>query len=253
MVPRRLGRSGLEVSPIGLGAFKIGRNTGIKYAQGYALPGDDAVRALVHGAIDLGITYFDTAPAYGSSEERLGAAFAGVRDVVISTKVGEAFDGGRSTYDFSDAAVRRSVERSRVRLRRDVIDLVFVHSSGDDGAVLGSGVVETLQSLRAAGQARAIGFSGKSVEGARAALAWADAIMVEYHFDDRTHAPVIAEARAAGVGVVVKKGLASGRLDPAESIRFVLGTAGVGSLVIGSLSLEHLRANVNVATAARSR
>jgi aryl-alcohol dehydrogenase-like predicted oxidoreductase len=202
---------------------------------------------LVHGAIDLGITYFDTAPAYGSSEERLGNALAGMTGVVISTKVGETFEGGRSTYDFSDAAVRRSVERSRRRLRRDVIDLVFVHSSGDDQAVLGSGVVETLQSLRQSGQVRLIGFSGKNVQGARAALAWADAIMVEYHLDDRAHAPVIAEASAAGVGVVVKKGLSSGRLDPAESIRFVLGTPGASSLLVGSLSLDHLRANVAVA------
>ncbi len=247
MVPRRLGRSGPDVSPIGLGAFKIGRNTGIKYAQGYSLPSDDAVRALLRGALDLGITYFDTAPAYGSSEERLGKALAGVNGVVISTKVGEAFEDGRSSYDFSDAAVRRSIERSRRRLRRIVLDLVFVHSSGDDGAVLGSGVVETLQALRAAGQVRAIGFSGKTMEGARAALAWADAIMVEYHLDDRTHEPVIAEALGAGVGVVVKKGLASGRLDPAESIRFVLGTAGVGSLLVGSLSLDHLRENVALA------
>ena len=84
-------------------------------------------------------------------------------------------------------------------------------------------------------------------EGARAALAWADALMVEYHLDDHSHEPVIAEAAEAGVGIVVKKGLASGHLGAEEAVRFVLGTPGVGSLVVGSLSLDHLRDNVRAA------
>ena len=76
VVSRRLGRSNLNVSPIGFGAFKIGRNAGIKYPSAYDLPDQRAVNLLLGGVLDLGITYFDTAPAYGLSEERLGRALA---------------------------------------------------------------------------------------------------------------------------------------------------------------------------------
>ena len=249
MVPRRLGPTGLLVSPIGFGAFKIGRNTGAKYPSGYALPTDQEVDHLLNGVLDMGINYIDTAPAYGSSEERIGRALAHRRDeFVLSTKVGETFDDGRSTFDYSAAGIRASVTRSLARLRTDHLDLVFIHSDGRDLEILNStDAVQTLVGLRDEGLVRAIGLSGKTVEGAEAALGWSDALMVEYHLDNPTHAAVIEMAAQAGVGVVVKKGLASGRLDPAAAIRFVLGNASVGSLVIGGLSLEHLRENVQTA------
>src|SRR5690606_22827706 len=117
--------------------------------------------------------------------------------IVVSTKVGEQFEGGRSTFDFSEAGVRASISQSRSRLGGDALDLVFVHSNGDDLMIQReTDVVRTLQALREVGAIHAIGFSGKTVEGAQAALAWADAIMVEYHIDDRSHEPVIAEAAA---------------------------------------------------------
>ena len=71
--------------------------------------------------------------------------------------------------------------------------------------------------------------------------------MVEYHLNDRSHEAVIAEAAERGVGVVVKKGLAAGHLSAAEAVRFVLGNPAVGSLVVGSLNLDHVRANITVA------
>ncbi len=249
MVNRELGETGLRVSPIGFGAFKIGRNEGIKYPRNYVLPDDETVSTLLNGAIDLGITYIDTAPAYGVSEQRIGSTIAHRRrELVISTKVGESFESGRSTFDFSAAATRNSVQRSLQRLRTDVIDLVFAHSNGRDLAVLeDTDVVATLRALRDEGVVRAIGFSGKTADGAQAALDWADAIMVEYHLENRAHEPVIAQAAAAGVGVVVKKGLASGHLIAADAIRFVLANPGVSSMLVGSLSLEHLEEDVRVA------
>jgi aryl-alcohol dehydrogenase-like predicted oxidoreductase len=78
-------------------------------------------------------------------------------------------------------------------------------------------------------------------------MEWSDVLMVEYHLDDLSQADVIAEAAEADVGIVVKKGLASGFLDPEPAIQLVLGTPGVGSLVVGSLTLEHLEQNVRVA------
>jgi aryl-alcohol dehydrogenase-like predicted oxidoreductase len=247
---RRLGTTGIELSPVGFGAFKIGRNEGIKYPAGYALPTDDEVAALVDGLLDMGINYFDTAPAYGTSEERLGRVLGTrSRDVVISTKVGETFEDGRSSYDFSADGIRESVGRSLRRLGRDVLDLVFIHSDGRDLEILNDTVaVPTLEALRDEGLVRAIGLSGKTVEGARAALAWADAIMIEYHLQDRSHEPVLGEAAAAGVGVVVKKPLASGHLDPAAAIRFAVADPAVASVVVGTLSLDHMRANLEAAS-----
>ncbi len=237
------------VSPIGFGAFKIGRNQGTKYPDAYDLPDEGEVRRLLEGVLDLGVNLIDTAPAYGLSEQRIGRAlFHRHSDYVVSTKVGETFTKGRSTFDFSQPAIRQSVQRSLRRLKTDVIDLLLIHSDGNERALLqDTDIVETLRDLRDRGLVRAIGLSAKTVQGARAALGWADAIMVEYHLQDRSHAGVIAEAARADVGVLIKKGLASGRLNPTEAIRFVLETPGVSSLLVGGLSIDHLRHNIQLA------
>jgi len=242
---RPLGRTGLSVTPIGFGAFKIGRNQGIKYPIGYPLPDEAEVARLLRGVLHAGIGYIDTAPAYGLSEERLGALLPDAPDIVISTKVGERFEDGISSYDFSVGAVQESVRRSLVRLRRRRLDAVFIHAHADDVAVLEqTPVVETLFALKAEGLIGAIGFSGRTVQAAMKALDFIDILMVEYHLQDRSHAEVIRSAAARGIGVVVKKGLASGRLPADEAIRFVLGTEGVASLIVGGLDIGHILQNV---------
>ncbi|HEV8067685.1 MAG TPA: aldo/keto reductase [Planctomycetaceae bacterium] len=241
-----LGRTGLAISPIGFGAFKIGRNQKTKYAAAYELPSDEQVAKLLDGLLDLGINYIDTAPAYGTSEERIGRAISARRsEFVLATKVGETFEAGASTYDFSGLAVRHSVERSLKRLQTDVIDVLLLHSDGRDAWIqTETDAVSTLEDLKRQGLARTIGLSGKTVDGARQALDWADVLMVEYHLRDRSHEALITEAAARGVGIVVKKGLASGELPADEAIRFVLDNRHVTSLVIGGLSLDHFRANL---------
>ncbi len=242
------------ISPVGFGAFKIGRNVAAKYAAAYDLPDLPAVEKLLHGILDLGVTYIDTAPAYGLSEERIGQTLAHRRrEFVLSTKVGEFFENGISRYDFSPTSVRQSVEQSLRRLRTDAVDLLFVHSSRDDVRVLQqTDLVDTMISLRAAGLTRGIGFSGYTLEAFRAALPWTDSIMVEYHSDDLTLAPVIAEAAARNVAVIVKKGLATGRIPATQSIPFVLRNPAVTTVVVGSLSLDHMRENLRVARTVRS-
>lgn len=237
------------LSPIGFGAFKIGRNQGAKYAQQYDLPDEDQAARLLNGLLDLGINYIDTAPAYGISEERIGRALGHrIDQFVLSTKVGERFENGRSAFDFSGAAIRASVALSRKRLGRDVLDLVFIHSDGNDLDILeNTDAVAALRQLKTEGSIKAIGFSGKTVAGATAALDCADALMVEYHLDDRSHEQLIEQAAERGVGVIIKKGLASGRLDAHQAIRFVLGNPHITSMVIGGLNLEHILDNVQAA------
>src|SRR4051794_6383134 len=160
--------TGLQIPPLGFGAFKIGRNEGVKYPTGYDLPSEDETARLLNGILDLGCTLIDTAPAYGISEERIGRHLVQRRnDFILSTKVGETFAERKSTYDFTDAGVRTSLERSRERLKSDVLDIVFIHSPGNDREVLEqTGVVSVLQDYRQRGVIRAIGLSGKTVEGA---------------------------------------------------------------------------------------
>lgn len=243
---RPLGRSGPLVSPLGFGAFKIGRNEKIKYPSGYELPDDRQVERLLNGVLDAGVNLIDTAPAYGTSEQRIGRAIGHRRhEFVLCTKVGETFENGRSFYDFSAAGIERSVHRSLQRLKTDAVDLLLLHSDGNDEALCHeTDAVPTLQRLRDKGMAARIGLSGKTVAGHRAALGWADAIMVEYHPADRSHEPVMAEAHERGVGVLVKKALASGTLEPAEALRFVLANPAVASAVVGTLRLEHMRADL---------
>jgi aryl-alcohol dehydrogenase-like predicted oxidoreductase len=249
VVRRRLGKTGFEIAPIGFGAFKIGRNQKIKYPSGYDLPDDAQTEQLLNGVLDLGINFIDTAPAYGISEQRIGQYLSTRRDdFVLSTKVGETFEDGQSTYGFSAQGVRKSIARSHDRLSTDVLDIVLIHSDGNDLDILNNtDTVATLIELKQSGQIRAIGFSGKTTEGARAAMAWADVLMVEYHIEDTSHESVIADAADQGIGVLVKKGLAAGKLDAAAAIRFALSNPGITSMVIGSLSLEHLGANCTVA------
>lgn len=248
---RPLGRTGLSASPISFGAFKIGRNEKIKYAQGYALPSDAEAERLLNGVLDLGINLIDTAPAYGTSEERIGKLISHRnREFIISTKVGEVFENGRSTYDFSRDSVIASVHRSLKRLRREVLDFVFVHANDDDFVLKQTDVAQTLAQLRSQGLIRFIGHSGKTVAGARLAMQWVDAVMIEYHPRDASHEPVLTEAGDKGIAVFIKKPLASGTIPPDESLRFILRSPYVGTIVVGGLNLDHLKQNLAIAAEA---
>ncbi|MBD3673207.1 MAG: aldo/keto reductase [Planctomycetaceae bacterium] len=253
-LPRRpLGNTGLEVSAIGFGSFKIGRNEGIKYPTGYELPSDEECSHLLDGILDLGINLIDTAPAYGIAEERLGQLLGKRREeIVLSSKVGERFVDGESIYEFGADAVTQSVEESLRRLKTDHLDLLLIHSHGDDLHILNeTDTVAAMQVLKLAGKVRAIGLSGKTVEGATAALDWADVLMVEFHIRDTAHRELMRQAHAQGVGVLVKKGLAAGHLNPQAAIEFVLSEPSVDSLVLGGLNLDHFRSNCKIASDVR--
>jgi aryl-alcohol dehydrogenase-like predicted oxidoreductase len=252
MVLRPLGDTGIEISPLGLGTVKLGRNQGVKYPLPFRLPSDRAARDLLARARELGINLLDTAPAYGVSEERLGRLLPTPRRAwVIVTKVGESFSDGRSAFDFSAAATRASVERSLRRLGTDWLDAVLIHSDGDDEQILKhEGALEALRDLQAAGWVRAVGMSTKTVAGGLLAVERCDLVMVTCNPLHREELPVIRAAHSAGKGVLIKKGLLSGHLDrvpgedPVEtSLRFIFAQPGVSGIVVGTANPMHLRDN----------
>jgi len=233
-----------EVAVIAFGAFKIGRVDPGKYDRPYSLPSEVESARLLEGVLALGIDLIDTAPAYELSESRIGAALGHQRsDFVISTKAGETREDGASLYDYSERAIEASVCRSLVRLRAESLDVVFIHSDGKDLDVLGNTpAVAVLDRLRRQGLLRAVGFSGKSVDGGLAAVndPRIDAVMVEFNPNATGSLPVIEAAGRLGKAVLVKKPLAQGRLTPAVAIPFILQRPEVTSIVIGSLDLDHL-------------
>ncbi|WP_043308463.1 aldo/keto reductase [Pseudomonas sp. ML96] len=254
---RPLGDTGLLVSPLGLGTVKLGRDQGVKYPNGFTIPDDAAARALLQQARELGINLIDTAPAYGVSEQRLGPLLRGQRqDWVIVSKVGEEFEAGQSHFDFSPQHTRFSVERSLQRLETDFIDLVLVHSDGNDVAVLrDSGVYEALAELKREGKIRAFGLSGKTVEGGLLALEQGDCAMVTYNLAEQGERAVLDHAASHHKGILIKKALASGHAvlastDPVRaSFELVFGHPGVSATIVGTINPQHLAANAATAAA----
>lgn len=254
-VYRPLGNLGLMVSPLGLGTVKLGRDQGVKYPSGFSLPSDEEAARLLAQAQALGINLIDTAPAYGSSETRLGPLLRGQRDQwVIVSKVGEEFENGQSRHDFSAQHTRYSIERSLKRLETDRLDMVLVHSDGDDLRVLlETDVYPTLAELKQEGKILSFGFSGKTVEGGLLALQHGDCAMVTYNLNEQAEAPVIAYAAEHNKAILVKKALASGHAclageDPVQrSFDLVFAQTGVTSAVVGTLNPVHLAHNVQCA------
>lgn len=251
---RELGSTGIAVSPLGLGTVKIGRNEQVKYPRGFTIPDDAAVRDLLALARELGINLVDTAPAYGTSEERLGKLLPDRDDWIIVTKVGEIFENGQSRFDFSADHTRLSVERSLRRLGRDMVDIVLVHSDGDDMRIIEhEGALEELDRLKSAGLIRAFGMSTKTTEGGLWIVEHTDVVMATCNPVDTHDLPVIACAAELHKGVLVKKGLMSGHADAAAggggieaAMQYVFGTPGVSSMITGTINPRHLRDNVAI-------
>ncbi len=254
LTKRRLGDTALSLAPISLGTVKFGRNTDIKYPNAFELPSDEALVSLLRDCQDLGINLLDTAPAYGSSESRLGKLLPGKRqDWILCTKAGETYEQQASHYDYSQAAIETSVEQSLERLNTDYLDIVLIHSDGNDLDIIHrSDAVQTLIDLKAQGLIGYIGMSPKSPKGAAAAMAFSDVLMLTLNLEDQSHLAVIGEASNQGCGILLKKVFASGHQAAAESLAYVLGNERIHSAVIGTLNADHLRSNAEFASSLRA-
>ncbi len=254
LAKRQMGSTGIEVSVLGLGTVKLGRDQEVKYPTGFTIPNDNEVRDLLALSQELGINFIDTAPAYGNSEERLGQLMTNPNDWVIMTKVGEIFENGKSSFDFSAEHTRMSVERSLKRLKRDSLDMVLVHSNGDDMHIINNeGALEELERLKQKGLIQSYGMSTKTVEGGMWIVENTDVVMATLNLSDDHDLPVIKRAHELNTGVIIKKGLQSGHADKSaggsgvdEAFKYVFSHDGVSSMIVGTINQIHLKQNVEV-------
>lgn len=261
-IPERLfGNSGLRVGPLGLGTGHIGGDMD-----------EGAVARLLHAALDLGVTFIDTAPSYGAAEERIGRHLAQRRgEFVLSTKGGYGVPG---VPDWTGAVITRGIEDALRRLRCEVIDVFHLHSCPLE-VLQRSDILESCAAARAQGKVRIIAYSGEgealdwAVTGSPAGLVGAVQTSVNL-FDQGGLEGVLSRAAAAGMGVVAKRPLANAPWRFAErphghyaevywdrmqrmalpepprgflatALRFVAYAAPVSVALVGTSSESHLR------------
>ncbi len=248
---RQIPGTELMVSALGLGTVKFGRDQSVKYPSQFTIPDDGEVINLLALANSEGINLLDTAPAYGTSEERLGKLLSNRKDWVIVTKTGEEFEQGQSSFNFSSSHTRASIERSLKRLNTDYLDIVLIHSDGNDEDILNNtDCVATLRQCQQQGMIRAIGMSTKTISGGLLAASMLDIVMITYNLEQQDQA-VLDYARKNNKGVLVKKGLMSGHAGSIEdSMALLFGSEGISSVIVGTINPAHLRENVKLAKAA---
>ncbi len=208
MRTRELGTTGLIVSAVGFGGIPIIRLT---FAE--------AEKVLRH-AVDRGMTFFDTANRYVDSEEKMGRAFAGIRDkVVIATKTGQREAG----------PAMDELELSLKRLGTDHIDLYQPHQVSKPeelDVLLGpGGAMEALDKAKSQGKIRHIGITSHSLEMARRLVATGLFSTIQFPYnivETEAAANLFPEAKAAGMGILVMKPFAGGMLDDGDlALRFL--------------------------------
>jgi len=240
MLYRRLGRTNLRISEIGLGCASY-------WGKGIFSEAD-AVR-LVHTAADNGVTFFDTGSSYsgGNAEPRLGRALAGLRnknDLIVATKAGTRLGAfGKAYKDWSPASVRRSVEDSLGRLRLDAIPLLQLH--GPQIEHLTDDLINALLRMKQQGKIRHLGvnsFDMPVVEHV-AALPVFETVMIDYNILRPERAAIIEKLAAQDIAVLAGMALAGGLYG-----RSLYGNLGLRDLWYAARAWKNHRANI-----ARSR
>jgi aryl-alcohol dehydrogenase-like predicted oxidoreductase len=218
MQKRKLGKSGLEVSAIGLGCM------GMSFSYGPPKDKQEMI-TLIRAAVERGVTFFDTAEVYGpfTNEELVGEALAPVRDrVVIATKFGfRPASGGQprwSELDSHPEHIKQVAEASLKRLRTDVIDLFYQHRVDPDVPI--EDVAGAVKDLIRAGKVKHFGLSEAGVQTIRRAHAVQPVAALQNEYSlwwRRPEAEVIPALEELGIGLVpyspLGKGFLTGKID----------------------------------------
>jgi aryl-alcohol dehydrogenase-like predicted oxidoreductase len=209
---RPFGRTGLQVSEIGFGAWAIGGNA---YGNSYGTTDDAESLAALNRAYDLGCTFYDTADVYGygHSETLIGKALRGWNreDVILATKVGGDFYHGVTRMNFRAEYVRFALEQSLRRLKTDYIDVYQLHNPPIEMIRDGS-LYTVLQDLQRSGKIRFYGVSiFEPQEGVRAIdVGQVQSIQAVYNlFDRRPEAGLFDHCEESGVAFIAREPLAN--------------------------------------------
>jgi aryl-alcohol dehydrogenase-like predicted oxidoreductase len=215
MQKRKLGKSGLEVSALGFGCM------GLSFGYGPAVDKQEGIK-VIRTAVDLGVTFFDTAEVYGpfTNEELVGEALAPARDRVgIATKFGFKIENGKQAgLDSRPEHIREVAEASLKRLRTDRIDLLYQHRVDPNVPI--EDVAGTVKELIRQGKVRHFGLSEAGVQAIRRAHAVqpVTALQSEYSLWWREpEAEILPTLAELGVGFVpfspLGKGYLTGKID----------------------------------------
>lgn len=267
MEHRKLGNTGLDVSLLGFGGAEIG-GKGVDGAT---------VERLLNAALDAGLNTIDTAECYGDSEEKIGKAVAGRRDEFhLFTKCGHT--SGLEGEDWDPDMLARSIDRSLQRLRTDRVDLIQLHTCGEEELRRGD-VIDVLIRAREAGKTRFIGYSGDN-EPANVAVASGafDTLQTTINIaDQRGLDQWVEEAAEKGMGIIAKRPIANAawkqnfkegdygyeyieRLegldypflkesdDVATALRFTATVPGVDTMIVGTQNPERWAQNADLLT-----
>ena len=227
---RILGKTGLEISRLGLGGIPIQKID----AEG--------TRALIGELVKAGVNFIDTARGYTVSEEYLGYALEGVRDrFVLATK----------SMARTKEAMEKDIDTSLGNLRTDYIDLYQIHNPGAkdlEQVMAPGGALEALCEARAAGKIGHIGITLHSVELFQQAvdLPWVETIMFPYNIVETQGEELIARCAEKNIGFICMKPLAGGAIEDATTaMRFVASNPNVTVVIPGMADAEEIAQNVS--------
>ena len=210
---RPLGKTGLEVTTLGFGAMELrGAPRGPEVS-------DEAAEQVLNAVLDGGINFIDTSPDYGQSEELIGRFISHRREeYFLASKCGcpigqpPPAPGERPPHLFTEENVRAGVEQSLERMKTDHLDLVQFHASPSRSELEEHGALDALLALKAEGKMRFVGMSGTLPNlPEQIAMGVFEAYQIPYSAVQREHEAVIAQASAAGAGIVIRGGAARGQ------------------------------------------
>lgn len=275
MEHRVLGRTGALVSALSLGTVELGVDYGIPASGDFGRPEEAEAVRILEEAVDNGINFFDTAPAYGESERLVGAVLGHRPDCVLATKVTiPTGQGGRLEPSVVRAQVLASLATSRARLRRDVLDVVQVHNATAD-LVCDGVLVDALLEAQRRGEIRWLGASVYGEDNAIAVVEAGhfDVVQVAHNIlDQRMRHRIFDVAARVGVAVISRSALLKGALSgkanalpehlaplrsavnrvvrtvpcdwerlPEFALRFCLSEPGIASVLVGVRTREELQ------------
>jgi aryl-alcohol dehydrogenase-like predicted oxidoreductase len=199
MEKRPLGKTGMHVTALGLGASEIGNQD----------VSDEDVEKLLLSALDTGLNAIDTAECYGLSEERIGRSISHRRsEFYLFTKCGHA--AGIDLPDWDTRLLEQSINRSLQRLKTSYVDLIQLHSCSEE--ILRQGdVIDVLQRAREAGKTRYIGYSGDGQAALYAVTCGAfDTLLTSINIADQEAIDlVVPTAVERQIGIIAKRPLAN--------------------------------------------